>query len=85
VIEASANIVVEGENLSSVLPLNEAPGSSFYSLKEGSQEHHDLSCMGEETSLSPCIWYGRQYGLCTQGRTHEREIVSIFPIIDFGV
>jgi hypothetical protein len=45
--------------------LNEALGSSFYSLKEGSPVRHDLSCMGREMSPKPCSRHGCRYGLRT--------------------
>jgi hypothetical protein len=64
-IEASANISVEVKTVKCSLLL-EALGSSTYSLKEGYQERHGLSCMGEETCPDPYSRYGRQYGLHTR-------------------
>jgi hypothetical protein len=45
--------------------MNDALGSSFYSLKEGSQERHNLLHIGEEMRASPCSQYGHRYGLRT--------------------
>jgi hypothetical protein len=53
VIEASANISRVGENSRSVPLLLEAQDSSFYSLKEGSQERHDLSCIERRQVRAP--------------------------------
>jgi hypothetical protein len=48
VIEASVNISRGVKTVKCSLSPHEAMDSSFYSLKEGSQERHGLSRMGEK-------------------------------------